>query len=250
MFNKDEIRNTLQKEVREQKCERLLQQLIDATGITGFGAWDDVLKLLHDTKVPGDLKDSVLSAMFKAMQRQPDPAWLTVMTLVFWPALEAIHSRKRKWDANQEERWQRLYMAFLDAMDNFVPERRPGGISTKIFCDTLNTFHAEYQREWQYMDAEIQPEKDDDLESVGDASGELFDESDDRLEFFFLMVKISDMAAKKSISRGDYLVLAELYAEGLTLAEFAEKHGLSLEAAKKRRKRALEALKHHFGTTF
>ncbi len=250
MFNKDEIRNTLQKELRERKCERLLEQLIDATGIIGFGAWDDVLKLLHDGNVPGELKDCVLSAMFKAMRRQPDPAWMTVMTLVFWPALESIHIRKRKWDLNQEERWQRLYMAFLDALDNFDPDRRFSGIPTKIFCDTLNAFHAEYQREWQYMDAEIQPEKDDDLDSGDDISGDLFDESEERLEFFILMVKISAMSARKIISRDDYLVLTELYAEGLTLAEFAEKHGLSLETAKKRRKRALEALKRYFGTTF
>ena len=250
MFNRNDIKTALQKEIKGQKCERLFKAFAESSGIAGFGVWDDIIDVLHDKRVSGDLKDFILSAIFTVMRKSPDPAWLTVMTLVFWPALDSIYIQKRKWDTNPEDRWQRLYMAFLDALDGFSPERRSHCIPTKIFCDTLNALHAEYQHEWSYKNAELNAASEISFQSKNDPESEFVDDSDERLEFMLLMARISKLKNRNSISQTDFQILTELYAEGLTLAEYAEKHGLSLESAKKRRKRALESLRNHLGTTF
>jgi len=250
MFNRNDIKTALQKEIKERKCERLFKGFVESSGIAGFGAWDDIVDVLHDTRVSSDLKDCILSAMFIAMRKSPDPAWLTVMTVVFWPALNSIFIQKRKWDTNPEERWQRLYMAFLDALDRFSPEHRNFCIPTKIFCFTLNALYSEYQHEWAYKNAELNAASEISFQSKNDPESEFVDDSDERLEFMLLMARISKLKDRNSISQTDFQVLTELYADGLTLAEYAEQHGISLESAKKRRKRALESLRNHLGTTF
>ena len=204
-----------------------------------FSAWSDAIALMRKGTSGEPVKDEVLRPILRAHAADGNHRWRRVLLLIFWPALVAIHSRRRHWDPNSAELWQRLYWCFHRVICRVDFRKRPHRLVQKIYNDTVHRLHDEYQREW-YRQA-----VSEDLDLV---SGLREPRPFDPQAAFEAEIKhLRRYMDEGRISDTDFLIIAGTRVYGYSLTEAAQRLGLNYEAAKKRRQRAECAIRRFEG---
>lgn len=237
-------RERLQREIQGEDYRELLEivQRTETTAAT-FSAWEDVVRFMHDAGGESSPKDAILRTIFRAHRKDSDPRWRTLLLVMFWPALESIHWKKRHWDADPEERWQNLVWTFLRVVCKIDPDRRPERLPTKIVNDTIHHFWDEYRRVLERAKRELPMDE----ESLVDLAG-----GNDDIDYAGINLSMERRAhverlrahvAYGNLNNADFLLLVGTRVYGEALADYARRQGIGYQTAKKRRQRAEAAIR-------
>ena len=187
-------------------------------------------------------KDAILLPIFEVHAADQDPRWRTILLVIFWPALESIHRRKRHWDDDADELWANVVWTFLRTVCRLDPARRRDRLVQKVFNDTVHHLHDDYRRAWDHTDRQFATDPDElaAMRTVAEeretVAAELRAEQEARI------THLRSHRDAGRISEADFLLLVGTRVYGQSLADCARKAGLSYEAAKKRHQRAIKAI--------
>jgi hypothetical protein len=152
---KNNERKQLEKELRTERYQELLRRLQEKESLFQcFLDWNDVVAFMRRGTSQDPQKDEILVPIFKAHREDQDQRWRTILLVIFWPALESIHWKKRGWDQDQDERWQNIVWTFLQVICRVDVTKRPSRLVQKVFNDTVHHLHDEYERTWNRNDRE------------------------------------------------------------------------------------------------
>ena len=220
---------------------------IDQTG--NLISPESVITFLH-TPDPEkrELKDRVLFGIFTAFRIDPDPLWMSFLTLIFLPMLSKLYNQKSFYEdsGDTEDLWQQLYWCFLQTIHNLDPDRRPRGIAAKVKNDTRKRLYEHYRALWESRKAygrmvdfvrEIEPIiREHQLHRRHPFPADEGETQMERLDELSVCLKAG------VIKDSEYQLLVSTEVERYSLRYLAQRYGISYEAMKKRRQRALTAV--------
>ncbi|MBU2692598.1 MAG: hypothetical protein KJ970_16915, partial [Candidatus Eisenbacteria bacterium] len=95
----------LKKELQSNAYQSLLTNLnLTDAPLPQFVFWDEVLLFMHGGDSHDPRKDTVLYPILKAHGEVPDQRWVTILLTVFWPGLDSIFKKRRRWDPLDPDR--------------------------------------------------------------------------------------------------------------------------------------------------
>ena len=203
-----------------------------------FGTWAEVIAFKRDVSFRHPKLDYILRPIFQARQRDSDPRWRTILFALFWDELEAISRFKSHWDPDPHERWANITWAFIRVVANMDVARRPFGLGTKVFNDTIHRLYRDYRGQWQ-LDKDEAPTEPEELERLaGCAQDPDFADVELRDEERACVRWLKKHRQCGLINEGEFLLILGTRIYGTSLVEYADYTGQSYEALKKRRRRA------------
>jgi hypothetical protein len=236
---KNNDRRNLQLELATEHYRQLLRTLQRKEPFfRRFNDWKDVIAFMRQGTSHNPQKDEILRPIFKAHDEDQDPGWRTILTAIFWPALESIHWKKRGWDPDPDDRWENILWVFVEVICRIDVTKRPCRLVQKVFNDTVHRLHDEYRREWVHMEREKATEASqlEDLapraEDIGFAAIELRDAQEAEIR------RLQQHMQEGRISEADFFLLVGTRVYGHSVADYAREARLGYQVAKKRRQRA------------
>lgn len=237
----------LEQELQGEDYRSLLQELKEkAPFLKRFDTWANVVAFMRDDVLNAQLTDEVLKPIFEAHRKSGNKSWRTILLVIFWPGLEGIYRRKRRWDPDHQERWQNIVWTFLKVVCRIDVSRRPDRLVQKVINDTIHHLYDEYRRIWKIKRQEITPDSGEEFESLG--------RSIDGVEYAYVELheaqeleigKLRGHMEKGRISEADFLLLVGTRVYGRSIADYARETGLNYQVAKKRRLRAEAVIHSH-----
>lgn len=208
-----------------------------------FGGWTDVIAFMRGGTSDDPRKDEVLRPILAAHVADQDASWRTILLAFFWPGLDSIATRKRRWDGDEDERWQNVVWAFLQVVCRTDPAKRRERFVQKIVNDTLHRLHGDYRRSWNKDEREVvtDPGMFEDLAGVDDTP--VFEDLDRRLAQDAEIERLRRHLAAGRINEADFLLLVGTRVYGKTAADSGREVGMNAEQARKRRQRAEAAIR-------
>ena len=234
-----QIRRQLENQLYNVSLQRKLTTLrAEFPAYQKFTSWPEVLEILHDRSLSDKTKDDLLRPLFWTRTKDNDAEWNVILTLVFWPTLEAVFHKKRKWDTDAEEFWHHLYWTFLEAVSRIDVTKRPHRLGAKVYNDTLHDLYRRYKRQWRQRDREttLTPKKYDALltTTAGDTGEEIVIQAESGL----VLRNLSRLQRRGVLSQAEFDLLVATDLNGQTVADFARENSLEYQMVKKRRQRA------------
>jgi len=237
-------RAELERELRTIEYRNLLLE-IQATEpfLRLFRTWGDLVAFAVRRTSKDPLKDLVLRPIFRAHRRDQEPAWLTILLVIFWSNLESISRWKRGWDEDPDELWQNIVSTFLKVVCRLDVDRRPERLAQKVVNDTTHDLYQGYKRRWDRTNRELALDRDkvESLAMVVDGIG--FEILCRREAVEQEINRLTEHRDADRISDADYRLLVATRVNGMSVADYARDRGLNYEVAKKRRQRAEAAIR-------
>ncbi|HAM34582.1 MAG TPA: hypothetical protein DEB40_03260 [Elusimicrobia bacterium] len=234
----------LEQELRSESYIALLLQLRhDESIFRRFETWGEVIALMREGGLSDAEKDQVLRPILRIHRSDQDPRWRTIMLVMFWPALRAIHWQKRAWDADIAERWQAVSWTFLKILCRIDFDRRPDRIAQKLFNDTAHHLYLDYKRKWSASDKEVAMDPEE-LTALGT----------DDIDYAGIELRLTQAAEIRRlrahleagrINEPDFLLLVGTRVYGKTAAQYARETGMDCALARQRRFRAEATIHRH-----
>lgn len=234
----------LARELQRDSYQELLQEFHRASPfLKRFDTWADVVDFMRTGTSDDPENDEVLRPILSVHQRSGDHRLRTVLLVIFWPGLRSLFWQKSHWDPDHHERWGRVVWTFLEVVCRLDPRRRSRRLVQKLINDTVYHLHRAYRRDWD--EAEFAPPMDPDLLEALAGGVEHVDFAiiDERDAQEAEIKRLRTHVDAGRISEADFLILVGTRVYGQPLAEYVREHGLSYEAAKKRRLRAEAAIR-------
>lgn len=238
----DRDRVRLEKELHGSEYGELLRDLQkNEPFLRQFTTWADVLIFMRRGSAEDGRKDEVLRPILQAHSDDHNPRWRGILLAIFWPKLEAIRFRRRRWDADHDDLWQNLAWAFLRVACRADGRQRTDNLARKILNDTTRFLGDRYRSIWRHVEAEI-PARRDELEAVADLKGVDVVGIARRAEQAAEHERLQRHFVTGRLTEGDFLLLLGTRVYGKRLCDYARATGLGYQAAKKRRQRAEAAI--------
>jgi len=237
---------SLEREVQGEHYQALLGRLQRIKPfLRRFATWADIVAFMRKGASRDPLKDEVLRPIFRAHGQDRDHRWRTILLVIFWPALRAIHCRKRAWDDDCDARWSNVIWAFLKVVCRIDVARRPDRLVQKVVNDTIHVLHEEYRREWDRASREVATDPDEIEKLAGAVEGIDFDAMDAREVREAEIERLRSHMEAGCISEADFQLVVGTRLYGKLVREYAAAVGISFEAAKKRRQRGQAAIRRY-----
>ena len=218
--DRDQDRERLEQEVGGETYTVLLRQLQRThSSFRRFGTWTDVIALMRAGSSEDPAKEAVLLAILQARAEDKDPRWRAILLAIFWPGLDAIHNRKEGWDADEDERWQNVLWAFLQAVCCLDVSKRTDHLVQRIINTTIHRLHDEYRRVWNREERETPTDPEQFEELVGGGDEPDFDAIDLRSKQDAEIERLRAHADAGRISDADFLLLVGTRVYGKTAAQ-------------------------------
>jgi len=242
--SRDREYRRLQREIEGEEYAALLQRLqCREPVLRRFSSWSDFIAFMREGESDGPLKEEALLAILEAHAADRDPRWRAILLAVFWPGLDSIFNRKKRWDADADERWQNVQWAFLQTVCRLDVRRRTDRLVQRLVSGTIHRLHDEYRRVWRLNGRETATDPEQ-LEELLDGGEELdFDAMDLRAKQEAEIKRLREHADAGRISEADFLLLVGTRVYGKTAAQYARETGISCDLARKRRLRAEAAIR-------
>ena len=230
---------TLERQLRGTAHEEFLREIRSCHPLLrGFGAWAEVVTFMRKGSSGDPRKDIVLRVIFESRQGEGDRRWQTVLLVLFWPALRAIHRQKSHWDeGNDDDRWQNVLCAFLATISRIDVEKRSDQLASRIYNGTVNRLYRAYARDWICLERECElPEEDSGDLELGEeclelAAVDVFDEKEWEIK------KLRQYREDGIITEAELYLAIGTRVYGAALAEYARERELPYETVKKRSQR-------------
>jgi len=205
--------------------------------------WDQVADFIVAAGTDNPDRDGLLRLAVATYQCHSDHRWLTVALMAFWPAMESIHRRKRKWDRDPDQRWQNTVWSFIQTVSTVDVACHGERIFEKLYAETSRRLYRDYERQWlhQRREAATVPADLPDLAGAAepdDSAAEALHEAQ-RQRARALRAHL----AAGRITEADYQLLVETRVHGKSVADYCRKTGLSYAATRKRRARVEAAIR-------
>ena len=242
--NRNHDRQMLEQEIGGENYSALLLKLQETEPfLRQFGGWTDVIAFMRGGTSDDPRKDDVLRPILAAHAADQDARWRTLLLAVFWPGLDAIATRKQRWDADADERWQNVVWAFLQVVCKTDPAKRRDRLVQKIVNDTRYKFHDEYRRLWRKDEREVvtDPGMFEDLAGVDDTP--VFENLDRQMAQDAEIERLRSHLDAGRIKEVDFLLLVGTRVYGKTASESGREIGMNTGQARKRRQRAEAAIR-------
>jgi hypothetical protein len=238
---------------RRQEYERLLGELHNEgyrslllklqnehPFLTRFSDWEAVVSFVHEGLYEDSRIDEILRPIFESHRQDGDPRWRNVLMVVFWPALEGIHMQRRGWDPDPEERWQNIVWTFLEYVSGVDMSARRDHLVRKVYNDTAKRLYEGYRKRAGWQETQLDEEMEERLVD------EVVETAEERLRNVrrVQVEKLKTYRRSGLIDKEDLLVLIATRVYGRSLADYARERGMGYDMARKRRKRAEEAILH------
>jgi hypothetical protein len=239
------VKAALEREVHSSDGSDFLQALsAEHPEFAGFDSWDAVLQFLHDPGECGAKKDFILRLVLSGRQCRP-VLCQAVLALAFWPALASLFSKRAAITnaSDQDDLWQEIYYAFVETINRIDISRRTERIATKIYGDTFSRFHIAWSRRCNHYSHETSFADEDLNFFLGSAENQDITDYDNRDDVQGKIQQLRHCVQRGLISESDYTLLMGAVIYGRGLRELARSESLDYETAKKRRQRALQAVK-------
>ncbi|MDD2709243.1 MAG: hypothetical protein PHV34_14750 [Verrucomicrobiae bacterium] len=236
---------TLEQEIRGAAYTSLMQEIQEtAPSLKRFVAWNDLIAFMRQGRSDDPLKDQILRPILAAHASTQDSRWCTLLLVIFWPGLDAIASRKRKWEPDLEERWQNLLWAFLQTLSKLDLAKRPNRLVQKIINDTFRRFFDKCRAGWEQSMREITTAPDEfERLAAGDENGVNFDRMDLSSTQDLEITRLIGHLNEGRLNEKDFLLLIGTRVFGKSAAQYAHEMGMDQDLARKRRLRAESALR-------
>lgn len=242
--NRNHDRQMLEQEIGGENYAALLLKLQETEPfLRQFGGWTDVIAFMRGGTSDDPRKDDVLRPILTAHVADQDARWRTLLLAIFWPGLDSIATRKRRWDWDDDERWQNVVWAFLQAVCKTDPSKRRERFAQKIVNDTLRTFYDDYRRAWKMDEREVVTDPSV-FEGLAGVDGTpVFVNLDRRLAQDAEIGRLRSHLDAGRIKEADFLLLVGTRVYGKTAAESGREIGMNAGQARKRRQRAEAAIR-------
>jgi len=233
------VRERLEQELQTAGYQKLLRDLyLKEPFLRQFDKWAHVLVFMRQGTSQDVGKDKILRPIFQAHGEDQDPRWREILLAVFWPGLESIHWRKRRWDPDEEELWVNILWAFHKTICSIDVLKRTNRLVQKVINDTFHNLYAEYRREWNWMNRKAPVNLHEiDERMIGDKNIdfpliELRETKEAEIK------RIQKHLSEGRINEADFLLLVGTRIYGKSIVDYAREVGLDYEVVKKRRQRA------------
>jgi len=203
--------------------------------LTRFDSWLAVIEFMQEEPSHESTKDQVLRSILCAHKKDKDPRWRTILLVMFWPALESLHSKRSKWDDNLDELWQNILWTFLKVICMIDFENRSHRLIQKLISQTAHRLHDEYQRLWKRSEREIPVEREELEELAGGVEGIDIDAIEAREAQEAEVENLRSHVESGTIRESDLKLLAATRIYGQRLVDYAREAGIPYEYARRRR---------------
>jgi len=211
-----------------------------------FASWADVLTSMRRGTSRDPRKDEVLRPILAAHAADQDHRWRTILLVIFWPGLTALHRRKSHWNRDDpEELWQRIFWAFHETICRINLDRRSDRLAQWIYNATAHRLYEGYERDWTRAKRELSTDPDDLGALAGRVDGIDIEGIELREQHQRAIQRLREHCEAGRISEADCLLLIGTRLYGQSLREYARGAGVKIETAKKRRQRAEAAIRRH-----
>jgi hypothetical protein len=243
-----EDRERFEQEIHSSEYKKLLRALQrESPFFRRFVTWKDVVAFMWAGPSTDPKKDEILRSIFNAYTKDQDARWHMIILVMFLPGLENLHGQKHRWDPDPEELWSNILWTALEVLSRIDINRRPDRLAQKIYNDTFHRLYERYLDIWERLGRE-KPVDWDELVALADMKeAKAHAGKFDCINFFthgFREEKENEVRQLHGhmeagrITEADFLLLVGTKVYGNSIAEYAQKVGLSYQAATKRRQRA------------
>lgn len=229
----------LEREVCGQDCQQLLECLKRREPSLGaFASWPDAVEFLLQgpNKDPG--KDAVLRPILEL--RDSDPRRAVVLLFLFWRRLGWVYGWKQRLDPDATALWSNVTWVFMRVVEGLDVTRRRDRLIDKVINDVVNGLSREYRRSRVRSAREVPTDPQD---PNGAIESDQRSSQDRRLASLLAERRLRRHLAAGRLSEADFFLLCGTYIYNHPLADCARELGLTPEAAKKRRQRAMKRLR-------
>lgn len=246
--SRERDRERLEQELQTDEYQRLLRDLQRRNPfLRQFRAWADVIVFMREGTSQDPCKDEVLRPIFAAHAADQDPCWRAALLAIFWPGLQSIHFRKRRWDPDPEELWHNIAWTFLEVLCRIDLRSRPERLGQKVINDTAHHLHDEYRRIWDRANRERAADPGE-MEGLSGLVTEINTVDMELREAQELEIRrLREHMDAGRITEADYLLLVGTRVYGKPVVDYAREMGLAYQVAKKRRQRAEAAIRRFQG---
>lgn len=252
---KERIRQGLERDLSSDEMRKIFDQLEERHPVLKrFVSPVELVKAMHERKIESYReRDGITAALIGEYQENPDLQILrSFLSLLFWPAIDHIFNSKKGQVQNKQELWSEVYWAFLNTILRYPLFSRPKKIAMNVKLDTLSKVCRWQKDESKYRKAialfasgtepgelagEVRPRE---IQDPGKASDEWTEKEIGRAQIF-----LQRFVDEGVITEADYYLILGTRVYGAQLKQYALDHGLSPEAAKKRRQRAEKAIREY-----
>lgn len=242
--------------VRSPACTAKLHYLVgllNGPPLDGFSSWADAKSWLDGLGAWREETDVLLRPLLSTCRERPDQSWHDILLFLFWRPLMRIYGRTRLLDQQSDQRFSLVYWSFARAVQRLDLEQRPARLGAKVLQDVWHDVREHYEHEHRRArlhDAPLDGSEDDEggLDDPGSARGALdpaFFAIEHRHDRSWAIARLKALVRAGHFSRPDLLIVIGCHLYGRTLEEMAARQGVSYEAVKKRRQRAVDFLKEH-----
>ena len=242
IVSRDRDRERLEREIRGDTYEQLLKSFQRTESFyRHFSNWPEVIAFMRQGSSRDPRKDLVLRPICQAHRQCPDPRWTTILLVIFWPGLASIWRKMRSHDSDSGALWRNVLWAFTQVVYHLDPQQRLDRLVQKIYNDTIHRVRREYQAQrerWENVD----PIDSDDFDE-----STILNQKPPEHEALVGRCNVARQLDRYrrtgfiSDSELDLLIGTIVYGE--SLRGFADRKGLSYDAAKKRRQRAAKKIR-------
>jgi hypothetical protein len=207
-----------------------------------YPTWSALIAAMHDMTFDPIDKDDTIASLVRTQQESPHPVLGAVLLLVFKPGLCRLFRRKHGFEPDIQELWAEIHVAFLDAVQTVDVDLHAGSLAKAIFRVTYNHVklacerRARFHRRWRDFEGNL-----DEFESEAAKRAEEELAQRDVFETYDRLFCTACEAGVIDTTDRHILIGTVIY--NLPLAEYARQNGRSYEGYKKRRQRALRALR-------
>jgi hypothetical protein len=206
-----------------------------------FPDWGGFVDFMRGGGATEEQREAALRILLGSHREDGDSRWRTVLLAVCWPSLQAIRRNRLRWDPEPSNLWDNVVWSFLQAICEEDLLAHPAGLLRRIPDRTAGLLQQEYRKIWLRAGRERQPELGQLEGIVAEPIGEDPIESrDPRRE---VLGRLERCVERGVIGREDLRLIVATRLEGVSISEYARRLGIPLEAAKKRRSRALAQIK-------
>ncbi|MCP4582103.1 MAG: hypothetical protein GY839_10825 [candidate division Zixibacteria bacterium] len=209
-----------------------------------------------------------------SIQKDNDPRWNIVVTALLWNALGSIFGKKKSYDEEHlDDLWQNINWVFIETVRSLDLNRFTEKYAYLIYLKTQNALYAKYQspRKIDRYEFPVKPQildyvlpfedlslnKLEHINPVDDGKDPDVESGNISIRTYLKAVKVADTEFENItspinldwllrhgvISHSEHYLLERTLRYEESMAECAEYLGLSYEAAKKQRQRALKKIK-------
>jgi hypothetical protein len=245
VYLREKIRAELYRELKTEAMQQFfIRQRYKNPLIKPFTSPGALIEYLHDRENPNlKQKNAILGSLIAAHQKDKNPIWKPLLSIIFWPAIEWVFFRQRNPYTDNDDLFLEVYWAFCEVLWTYPVKKRPHKVASNLKFEVLNLICQQQKKNWQHQYISQLAQQTSRLlkDKILALSTPDITAWDKPKEEELTKEDYRKLLSSGAITETDYLLLVGTKVYGRSLKELAREHNLSYEAAKKRRQRAERA---------